>query len=111
MLDDKETWYLYFDAEDYEFIRRKFPELHKLFENYVDKRSDVIRLAVTDKSCDYLDTKVMVAYSRTAAHKDSGEPSEDDVKLEKIWDKARASRNRCFFCHKKGMYSYEKESC
>ncbi|HCI89248.1 MAG TPA: hypothetical protein DHV90_00525 [Lactobacillus sp.] len=88
MLDDKETWYLYFDAEDYEFIRRKFPELHKLFENYVDKRSDVIRLAVTDKSCDYLDTKVMVAYSRTAAYKDSGEPSEDDVKLEKIWDKA-----------------------
>ena len=62
--------------------------LHKLFENYVDKRSDVIRLAVTDKSCDYLDTKVMVAYSRTAARKDSGEPSEDDVKLEKIWDKA-----------------------
>ena len=61
---------------------------NKLFENYVDKRSDVIRLAVTDKSCDYLDTKVMVAYSRTAARKDSGEPSEDDVKLEKIWDKA-----------------------
>lgn len=67
---------------------KKFPELYKLFENYVDKRSDVIRLAVTDKSCDYLDTKVMVAYSRTAARKDSGEPSEDDVKLEKIWDKA-----------------------
>lgn len=33
MLDDKETWYLYFDAEDYELIRRKFPELHKLEES------------------------------------------------------------------------------
>lgn len=88
MLDDKETWYLYFDAEDYEFIRRKFPELYNLFEQYVDRRSNEIRLAVTDKSCDYLDNKVLLAITESAAYTPDGNPTDNAVKLETIWDKA-----------------------
>lgn len=59
-LDNMEIGYLYFDAKDYLFIHKKFPELYNLFEQYVDRRSNEIRLAVTDKSCDYLDNKVLL---------------------------------------------------
>ena len=41
-LDNMEIGYLYFDAKDYLFIQKKFPELYNLFEQYVDRRSNEI---------------------------------------------------------------------
>ena len=87
-LDNMEIGYLYFDAKDYLFIQKRFPELYNLFEQYVDRRSNEIRLAVTDKSCDYLVNKVLLVITESAAYTPDGNPTDDAVKLETIWDKA-----------------------
>ena len=83
----EDVGYLYFRRDDYEFIKTAFPDIYTALEQFVINRSPEIELQVNDEQTDMLGNKVLMTIGESATSP-TGDPSEDAIKLERIWEGA-----------------------